>query len=78
MKNNYPEVSNFSNNIMEKNYNAVRESNNNSKDDYELLKSNSDSLNKIKENNEINVETFKDISNKLNTINNRLDVLENN
>lgn len=55
MKNNYPEVSSFANSIMEKNYNAIREFNDNSKDDSNLLKSNSDSLNKIKEDNAINV-----------------------
>lgn len=48
MKNNYPEVSSFANSIMEKNYNAIREFNDNSKDDSNLLKSNSDSLNKLK------------------------------
>lgn len=69
MKNNYPEVSSFANSIMKKNYNAIRESNDNSKDDFNLLKSNSDSLNKIKEDNAINVETFKDISKKLDAIN---------
>lgn len=69
MKNNYPEVSSFANSIMEKNYNAIRESNDNSKDGPNLLKSNSDSLNKIKEDNAINVETFKDISKKLDAIN---------
>ena len=69
MKNNYPEVSSFANSIMEKNYNAIREFNDNSKDDSNLLKSNSDSLNKIKEDNAINVETFKDISKKLDAIN---------
>lgn len=69
MKNNYPEVSSFANSIMEKNYNAIREFNDNSKDASNLLKSNSDSLNKIKEDNAINVETFKDISKKLDAIN---------
>lgn len=69
MKNNYPEVSSFANSIMEKNYNAIRESNDNGKDDSNLLKSNSYSLNRIKEDNAINVETFKDISKKLDAIN---------
>lgn len=69
MKNNYSEVSSFANSIMEKNYNTIREFNDNSKDDSNLLKSNSDSLNKIKEDNAINVETFKDISKKLDAIN---------
>lgn len=69
MKNNYPEVSSFANSIMEKNYNAIREYIDNSKNDSKLLKSNSESLNKIKEDNAINVETFKDISKKLDAIN---------
>lgn len=69
MKNNYPEVSDFTNSIMDKNYNTTKEFTDNNKNDSELLKSYNDNLTKIKEDGTINVETFKDISKKLDAIN---------